>query len=220
MDNKDIYDDISSIKTIMERSAKFISLSGLSGVLAGIYALIGVGLFYILIPDYLKQYSFPYQYHPVEDLNFSGSYVIFTVECVLIAVAVLVFSIATGIFLTISKAKRQSQTIWNESSRSLLKKGLLPLITGGCFVIIALVLNRISLIAPGCLIFYGLALASASQYTYGDVKWLGVLEILLGMLALINPYYGLLFWAIGFGVLHILYGTVMYYKYDRGNRAA
>jgi hypothetical protein len=44
---------------------------------------------------------------------------------------------------------------------------------------------------------------------------LGICEIGLGLIASIYMGYGLLFWAVGFGVLHIIYGIVMYMKYER-----
>jgi len=210
MENKDIYEDISSIKNMMERSTRFISLSGLSGVMAGIYALAGAGIAYSLIPTHVEGKLFDQYQGPLN-----------LVEClVAVALLVLLLSISTGIWLTMRKAKQRNQSVWNPSSRALLKNGLLPLLTGGCFIIILLVKHHYGIIAPGCLVFYGLALAAASQFTFGDVRWLGILEIILGLIALLFPGYGLLFWALGFGVLHILYGTIMYFKYDRGNNAA
>jgi len=219
MENKDIYEDISSIKTIMERSTKFISLSGLSGIMAGIYALIGAGIAYSLIPMHLERKLFDRS----SDQPIVGAYQTrenLTIYLFIVAVTVLVLSVGTGIWLTTRKAKRRGQAVWNPSSRALLKNGLLPLLTGGCFVIILLTKHHYGIIAPGCLVFYGLALVAASQYTFGDVRWLGIMEIILGLIALLFPGYGLLFWALGFGVLHILYGAIMYYKYDRGNNAA
>lgn len=219
MKNKDIYDDISSIKNIMERSTRFISLSGLSGVMAGIYALIGAGIAYSLIPAHLERRLFDRS----SDQPVIGAYQSresLTIYLFAIAVIVLLLAVGTGILLTIRKAKSKGQTVWNPSSRALLKNGLLPLLTGGCFVLILLAKHHYGVIAPGCLVFYGLALAAASQYTFGDVRWLGIMEIILGLIALLFPGYGLLFWALGFGVLHILYGTIMYYKYDRGHNAA
>jgi hypothetical protein len=217
MKNKDVYDEISSIKNIMERSTRFISLSGLSGVMAGIYALIGSGLAYELIK--ITQVSNLADAHGII-IDFSPSDIeMVTVWLFFIALSVLFLSIITGILLTIRKARKKGQSVWNESSRAFLKKGLLPLLTGGCFILILLWQQYYSVIAPACLIFYGLALAAASQYTYGDVKWLGLCEIALGLLAMLFPLYGLLFWALGFGVLHILYGTIMYFKYDRENSA-
>jgi len=209
MENKDIYDDISSIKNIMERSTKFISLAGLSGVMAGIYALIGAGIAYMIIPKYSVYAEGSDGY----TANRAGlDIVLFGV-----AAAVLALSIGSAILLSARKARRQQQTIWNQSSKSLANAGLWPLFTGGCFAFILYLQHHYGTIAPTCLVFYGLALVSASKYTYGDVKWLGLLEIILGLLSLMQPGYGLYFWAFGFGVLHILYGTIMYFKYDRVN---
>ncbi len=224
MENKDIYEDISSIKTIMERSTKFISLSGLSGVMAGIYALIGAGIAFMLIPRYTLGYSEqPAASYPVKGLfygNSSGHIPGLDAELFLVALSVLILSISTGVWLTVRKAKRSEQTVWNPSSRALLKNGLLPLLTGGAFILILLGQRHYGIISPACLIFYGLSLVAASQYTFGDVRWLGILEIILGLLCMLVPGYGLFFWAFGFGVLHILYGSIMYFKYDRGNNAA
>ena len=213
MEDKDLHDQISSIKNIMERSTKFISLSGLSGVMAGIYALIGAALAYEIIPADIVL-------TPEPNRGLFNVYSIgFIAELAAIALAVLVLSIATGFLLTIRKAHRAKHTVWNQSSRALLKNGLVPLLSGGFFILMLLSHGYYSLISASCLIFYGLSLIAASQYTYSDVKWLGVSEIILGMLALLLPGLGLVFWALGFGLMHILYGTVIYFKYDRENSA-
>lgn len=202
MEEKDLVAEISSIRNIMERSTRFISLSGLSGVMAGIYALIGAYLGYKLI--YAGDYAAS---RAGNDGDLMG-------QLVLLAAVVLIFSLATGILLTMRKAERKGQTVWNQSSRSLLISGAIPLLTGGIFVLILISRGYFGVVASGCLIFYGLALVAASQYTFGDVKWLGLLEVALGLLAAAMPGYGLLLWAVGFGVLHIIYGTVMHFKYD------
>ena len=203
MEDKDLYDEISSIKKIMERSTKFISLSGLSGILAGVYALVGAGIGYEIIYG---------------GGGLRGGYSI-DIQLFAIALIVLLLSVTTGVVLTARKAQRKGQTVWNQSSRALLKNGVLPLLAGGAFILILLSNGYYHIIAPACLIFYGLALAAASQYTYGDVKWLGITEIILGLLAMLLSGFDLLFWALGFGVMHILYGSIMYFKYDRENSA-
>ncbi len=207
MENKDILSDISSIKNIMERSTRFISLSGLSGVMAGIYALTGSGFAYYLI------------YYANASGEYSRYHQGLTGKLFLVASAVLTLSIATGIWLTFQKAAKKGQRIWSQSSRLLLTSGSLPLLTGGCFILILSLQGYYGIIAAGCLIFYGLSLVAASHYTYGDVKWLGISEIILGLLATLYPGFGLYFWATGFGLLHILYGTIMHFKYDRESSA-
>ncbi|TDQ07642.1 hypothetical protein [Pedobacter metabolipauper] len=205
MEEKEIYAELSSIRNLMERSAKFISLSGLSGILAGIYAIIGAGLGY-----YFVYGTGGMQYR---DYYISDDRLIW--KLFLIAAAVLVLSLVTGLYLTLGKAKKKNQNVWNPSSKSLLKNVAVPLFTGGIFILILMLRGNYGVIAPACLIFYGLALVSGSQYTYTDVKWLGLLEICLGLLAALLPGYGIIFWTIGFGVLHIVYGSIMHFKYDR-----
>ena len=201
----------------MERSTRFISLSGLSGVMAGIYALVGSGLAYQAIYSFRGSSTFPYPAILADPIIFDK--VDLVTEMLLLALVVLVLSISTGIWLTVRKAHRKGQSVWSQSSRALLKKGALPLLAGGCFILILLWHHYYGVVAPASLIFYGLALTAASQYTYGDVKWLGLLDIGLGLLAMMFPLYSLIFWALGFGLLHILYGTIMYFKYDRENSA-
>lgn len=205
MKEKDVYAELNSIRNLMERSSKFISLSGLAGVLAGIYALAGAGLGYWLV---IKTAG-------VNDgLDYMNEPVIFW-QLFMVALAVLVFSIVTACGLTIRNANLKKESVWNPVSRRLLTASGVPLVTGGIFILIMLMKSEYDFIAAACLIFYGLALFAGSHYTFVDIKWLGICQILLGLLALMLPVYGLALWAIGFGVLHIVYGSIMHFKYER-----
>ncbi|TKB98917.1 hypothetical protein [Pedobacter cryophilus] len=204
MEEKDIYTELSSIRNLMERSTKFISLSGLSGILAGIYALIGAFMAYKLVyqsPEYLGN-------------SFTVSHTTL-VQLLLIALGVLIFSICTGIWLTMRQAEKKGKNPWNPVSRRLIHNMAIPLLTGGMFILILLYKGQFGILASASLIFYGLALISASHYTFSDIKWLGICEIVLGLLAVTFQGYGILFWALGFGVLHILYGSIMHFKYKQ-----
>ena len=206
MKEVDIYTEFNSIRNLMERSARFISLSGLSGVMAGIYALAGAFIGYRLV------------YRENSGLRLRDFYVndpIVLWPLFLIAVVVLTLSISTGIWLTIRQAKKKGENFWNPVSKRLLTNLAIPLFTGGLFILILISRGEYDIIAPVSLIFYGLALVAGSHYTFSDVKWLGFLEILLGLLAALMPGFGLIFWVIGFGVLHILYGSVMHFKYNQ-----
>ena len=206
MQKKEIYSELSSIRNLMERSAKFISLSGLSGILAGIYALIGAGLGYYLV--YGSSGGLDYRDYYVNDKAV-------VLQLIFVAIAVLVLSVTTGILLTVRKAKKQGEKVWNPSSKNLLINMAIPLVTGGILVLIFLLRGYFGIIAPATLIFYGLALVAGSYYTFTDVKWLGIYEIVLGLLAACLPGFGIVFWTIGFGVLHIIYGSIMHFRYDR-----
>ncbi len=200
MESKKYLDDISEIKSMMSRSSRFISLSGLSGILAGIYALIGAYLGYLIL------YPSSWKFDTYEEIQMA----ILTV-----ATGVMVLAVITAFILTARKAKRSGEKIWDVSSRRLLINFLIPLITGGIFVLLLIRLKYWVMIAPATLIFYGMACLNASKYTLGYVRYLGLTVIALGLLSGYFTGYGLYFWALGFGVCHILYGTLMYFKHDR-----
>ena len=198
--------DLASIRTMMERSAKFLSLSGLSGVLAGIYALIGAGAAY-----YMVQYPaspFDYRIYSIRE----GTTIL---ALIFIAVVVLAASISTGLWLSNKKAKKSGLSLWSPTTRRLIVNISIPLVTGGVFVLVMLYTGHFGLAAPASLIFYGLALIQGSANTYDEIRYLGFSEIILGLISAIYPGYGLIFWALGFGVLHIVYGAIMYNKYDK-----
>ena len=211
MKKTEIKDDLASIRNLMERSSKFISLSGLSGILAGVYALIGAAVAYQLMFSNTKRTS----YYFAEQVSLEEIMATDIGLLVYLAVAVLVLSITTGILLSYRKAKRKGQSVVNNTSKQLLFHMLTPLIAGGILIMIFLTHGYFGIIAPASLVFYGLALVGASNFTFNDVKYLGLLEIALGLISALFPGYGLYFWAIGFGLLHIVYGSVMYFKYDR-----
>ncbi len=187
------------IHSIMDRSARFISLSGWSGVWAGCVALVGA---YIARDWVVKQ-----QHAFYSDGQF-----------VLLALGVLIVAIIGGYYFTARKAKQNGQTVWNTASRQMLTNMAIPLAAGGVFSFALLLNGEEMYIAPAFLTFYGLALINGGRYTLSEIKYLGYLELILGASNLFFLGYGLLFWVIGFGILHILYGIFMWNKYD--NRQA
>jgi hypothetical protein len=198
--------DLSSIRSMMERSVKFISLSGLSGVLAGVYALGGATAAYFTI--HYPVSPFRYRIYSVNETSILS-------KLIVIATLVLVASIITGLWLSHRKAKRHQISLWNSASRRLMIDLAIPLVTGGLFILILLSTGHYGVAAPASLIFYGLALIQGSQHTYEEIRYLGISEIIIGLIAACLPGFGLVFWAFGFGVLHIIYGSVMHYRYDK-----
>ena len=200
---------LSDIRNMMDRSSRFISLSGLSGVFAGITALVGAYFAYGELKKYLEG-DFGY------GIGADGE-----IEANLIKIAffVLVIALAGGFLFTYRQSKKKNIPFWGKTAKNLMINLAIPLIVGG-FFIIALLFNfpsALGLVAPSCLIFYGLALINASKYTYTDIRFLGICEVILGIIAMFYVGYGLYFWAIGFGILHILYGLIMYFKYERNS---
>jgi hypothetical protein len=205
MKDQDIHAELSSIRDLMERSAKFISLSGLSGVMAGIYAIIGAALGRMVLKE---------EWAVLDRDHYVDEYLVIA-KLFFIALSVLILSIGTGIWLSIRKANKNGQPFWNTGSKRLLIHMAIPLVAGGLFTFILIYRGYYGIVAPTTLVFYGLALVAGSHYTYSGVKGLGILEILLGLLCALMPGYGLIFWTVGFGLLHIIYGTVMHFKYDK-----
>jgi hypothetical protein len=198
--------DIASIRNIMERSVKFLSLSGLSGVLAGVYALIGATAAYFVIQYPVS--PFKYRIYSAQDPDNLW-------KLILIGILVLTASLLTGVWLSGKKAKKHGVKLWSPASKMLFYNLGVPLVTGGIFALIILGTGHFGLAAPTLLIFYGLALIQGSSNTYDEIRYLGYSEIILGLISALYPGYGLQFWALGFGVLHIVYGTIMYNKYDK-----
>ena len=207
---------LSEIRNLMEKSSRFLSLSGLTGIFAGIYALVGAYLVYsdfnIISSDTA---SVSYSEFIKNDNSGTDSVILKIQSLFIIGAIVLVLSLVTGYIFTSRKAKKQNLNVWDSTTKRMVVSLSIPLIAGGIFCLILIKHQVVGLIAPATLIFYGLALLNASKYTFNDIKYLGVLEIILG---LVSAYYigrGLLFWAVGFGILHIIYGAVMYFKYDQ-----
>ena len=200
MESKDYLKDLSEIKELMNRSSRFISLSGLSGILAGIYAIIGAAVAYYIVTNSVRGY-----------LILDGT--IFWI-CVTILFTIAALSIVTGIILTTRKAKKHGAKIWDSTSRRLVINFLIPLLAGGLYLMIILNQQKYGQTAALMLIFYGLALVNASKYSIGDIRYLGFIEIVLGLICALFPGYGFWLWVLGFGIMHIVYGTWMYFKYD------
>lgn len=203
MQEKDIYAELSSIRSLMERSSKFISLSGWAGILSGIYALVGARFGFRALENL---------YGASKDEPFVKNAALFLT---MVGLIVLILSMITSYWLSMRKAKRRNENVWNPVSKRLLAASGIPFFTGGVVVIMLLLKQDYHYIAAACLIFYGLALVAASQFTFNEIKWLGICEILLGLLAVYFSSHSMVLWALGFGVMHIIYGTIMHFKYER-----
>ena len=210
VDNKKHLDDLTHIRSLMERSSRFLSLSGLSGVFAGIYALIGAAVVYF---DFKAgSISYAKYVRSMGDAEQPTAKIYFLVG---IAIMVLAASLISGFIFTSRKAKKQNLKIWDNSAKLMMSNLAVPLITGGILGIIFIQNGLFGFVAPITLLFYGLGLFSASKYSFVELRYLGLCEILLGLIGCLYIGYGLLLWTIGFGLLHIFYGAWMYYKYER-----
>ncbi len=202
-------EDLKTIRKIMEESTRFLSLSGLSGVFLGLFAIGGALIARFLVFNYeIISNDNYFNILPGQETE------ALKLKMVIIAASVLLLSMVTAIAFSIRKAKRSGVSLWTPVSKRLYASLFLPLLAGGVFALILLFQNHIQLIIPVFLLFYGLGLISAGKFTYGEIFYLGILEIIAGLAAALFPAQGLIFWIIGFGILHIVYGLFMYRKYE------
>ena len=208
--------DLQQIKQMMERSNRFISLSGLSGIAAGVCALTGATFAYYTLNSKDGQLMNLDEniYNSVANRQVELTNLL---ENKLVIIAVLTFIIAfiSSVFFTWLRSKKTNVPIWGSTSKRLMINVCIPLVTGGIFLLKLIEGGHVGLIAPGCLIFYGLALVNAAKFTLGEIKWLGYFQIILGIINLWCIGKGLYFWVTGFGFLHIIYGIIMWNKYER-----
>jgi hypothetical protein len=206
--------ELREIRSLMERSSRFIGLSGLSGVAAGICALAGAAFVYNYL-DIVPFETTHTAYYYAKALNAQKWGMDYKSFLPLVGIATAAMAIISGIFFTTRRAKQKGQTIWDKTALRLLAHLAIPLCAGGLFCLALLSHGTLGYIAPTTLVFYGLALVNGSKYTLHDVFYLGIAEVILGIFSMFMLGYGLEFWAIGFGVLHIVYGAMMYFKYER-----
>lgn len=206
-EEQDYIRDIAEIRSMMERSSKFLSLSGWAGVMAGIYALSGA-----FVADRF------FHFNPAETAYSSGGAGELSpalLKLIFLAMLILILAVGTAILLSYKKAAKRGEKLWNATARRLLTDMAVPLVIGGLLVLILIAKGLIGLLAPCTLIFYGLALFNASRFSYHELKFLGLIQIGLGLLGACLPGCGLVFWAAGFGLLHIIYGMYIHYRYER-----
>lgn len=214
-------DTLQDIKQMMERSSRFISLSGLSGVAAGCCALVGAWLAHDVIMRSAYSYSIGRNRNTAEfDLDTSGNDITSLTEFMgsrlfMIAVCTFIIAFVLAFMFTYLRSRKNNIPIWGHTSKRLMLNVSLPMLVGGIYLWKMIQAGIFGLIAPGCLIFYGLALVNASKYTLREIRYLGFGQIILGLVNLWFIGYGIYFWAMGFGALHIIYGSVMWWRYEK-----
>jgi hypothetical protein len=209
VNNDETLEALQEIRSIMDRSARFISLSGWSGIWAGTIALIGAAIAYSWLQQPTYEGIGSRLYASAEHFDVS------TVKFIFLGVAVFLTAMAGAVYFTYRKAARLGQKVWNNASRLMLGQLFYPVFAGGVFSLLFIYYGCGMFVAPSCLVFYGLALISASRHTLSDIRYLGMLDVALGCTSMFFPGFGLIFWALGFGLLHIFYGVMMWSKYDK-----
>jgi len=210
MENKEQSIEIlNQIHFLMQRSSRFLSLSGLSGIFAGIYALMAAAFVYWYTRIFIQNSDSSLIFKNLDQISE------ITVLLILVAVLTLVAALSTGYYFTRKRARKKGLSMWDWTARRVFINLFIPLVAGGIFCTTLIYHQQYYLISGSTLLFYGLALINASNYTLNDIRYLGYFEVILGLIAVLISGSGLIFWSLGFGLLHIVYGILMYRKYEK-----
>jgi len=184
---------LSGIRNLMERSSRYLPLSGKAGVAIGVLAVLCTliaNAYFSIRQDNLKQLVFLFG-------------------------ALFIVCMVIEILMAERNAKQKGVPAWDAIAQRFLINLFIPMLVGGIYCFALIQQQLLILVLPATLIFYGLALINSSRYTIEDIRYLGFAELILGLVASFIPEYGLLAWGIGFGLLHVLYGVIIYFKYEK-----
>src|SRR3982751_4501846 len=214
MEPNEHLESLQDIRQMMQRSSRFISLSGLSGIAAGVCALIGAWLAQAKLSRYGYENSIDFNEMRGKYI-FHDGYRILERELLMIGLFTFIAAFWLAFLFTYLRSRKTRVPIWGHVARKVMFNVAVPMIAGGLVVLKLMQLGVYGMIAPSCLLFYGLALINAGKYTFAEIRWMGFAQLILGALNLWMMGYGLYFWALGFGVLHILYGFIMWWRNER-----
>lgn len=211
---------LKEIRKVMQQSARIFSLSGWSGIWAGSVALLGMSWIGYVLSDFgrsemteLSDFDISKSTGLVSGGQISEPHLRILFYSVL---AVFVLAVLGAVFFSFNKSRREGHTAgYNDVARKLLINMAIPMGAGAVFLLKFATEMHYHYFVPVSLVFYGLALINCSKYTFTEIKYLGLLEVLLGLLALVLMKWHLWIWGMGFGVLHIVYGILMWHKYDK-----
>ena len=200
MSKKDYLKDISEIKNMMNKSSRFNSLSGISGIATGIYAIIGSLIGYQYVTKNNIEISNLDRFH--FSLLFAD------------LVLIIFLSLITSLIITRRKVKVDGISSGSILTKKMLSNFLIILIPSTIYVLI-LILNH-DFVGAGSLMlfFYGASLINASHNTLEEIKTLGLIEIVLGILIILIPAFAFWIWLIGAGIIHVIFGLYMYFKHE------
>lgn len=195
---------IQEMRDMMDQATRFKSISGLSGILAGIFTFICTYTIYLVTGI-----------SPFESEALDRMWLMSSQALILCFISLLIICIGIGFYLAMRNANQSGKSAWDNAAKRLAFSLAIPVFAGGIFSILLTRFGLIAIAAPATLLFYGMGLVSASKYTLDAVRTVGLLFVFLGLLATYFLTYGFLIWTLGFGLLHVIYGFIIYVKYER-----
>ena len=199
----------------LEQSSRFISLSGFSGIFVGLCGLLGAYITHNLVSTEshtdkeMLEIIGGFDYYNMTVHQFVGENLIF------LALFTILFALLFAFYFTTLRSRRNRVPIWDEKIKRQISVLCLPNIVGAIFIMRLVLTANYGYIVPSALIFYAISLINIRRFTTGEVALLGYLLLLLGVVNLWMQGWGILFFGFGFGVLHVIYGIVTFFLYER-----
>jgi hypothetical protein len=195
--------ELKVIRQLMERPVRYSTMSGLSGILAGLAALGGLAADWAI--------SSAWQDTPRMAMKIN----------VLVWAGVLAVAFAGAVICTRLRERRQNMPFWSGVKKRILLTILPPFVAGvGLTLIIAYRWhtgwgpNEWGLIPAIWMLFYGLALWQVGLLSPVEVRLMGAAFLACGLAAALwfQPYP---YWSLGvtFGGFHIVYGLAVWVRH-------
>ena len=174
-------DNLTFIRSAMERSSTFTAIPGTGGVVMGVIGLIAAGVS-------AKQ--------PTAD-RWLGTW---------LAAA----SIAATVALVAMrwKAHRAGTTLTGTNARRFALGMAAPLVAGAAITYDLWAVRSFTVMAPAWLLLYGAGVLTGGTFSVPVVRAIGICFMAAGIAAILTPHeWGNVWLAIGFGGLHVGFGT-------------
>jgi hypothetical protein len=174
-------ENLQFIRQTMERSATFTSIPGLGGAIMGAVALVGSGL---------------------AAAQPSGD------RWLLTWLAAAGLAAIVGLVTMARKAQRAGVALTGVNGRRFALGMAAPFVAGAAITYELWAVRNFTVMAPAWLLLYGAGVLTGGMFSVPVVRAIGVCFMTLGIAAIVTPpEWGNVWLAIGFGGLHIGFGT-------------
>ena len=177
-------DNLRYIRETMERSQSFTAVSGVGGVLMGLIAL---GATFLAVRTE-------------------------TIEAwVAVWMSAAVLSLGSALVAMTMKARAAGGSLLVGAGRKFAWNLTPPLLVGGLLTVAMTQMGAAALLPGVWLLLYGRGVVRGGAFSVGVVPLMGLAFMLVGAAALFAPAtWGNLFMAGGFGLLHIVFGILIF----------
>jgi hypothetical protein len=180
-------DNLRYIRETMERSQSFTAVSGVGGVLMGLIAL---GATFLAVRSETTE------------------------AWVTVWMSAAVLSLGIALVAMTMKARAAGGSLLVGAGRKFAWNLTPPLLVGGLLTVAMTQMGAATLLPGVWLLLYGTGVVTGGAFSVRVVPLMGLAFMLVGAAALFAPAaWGNLFMAGGFGLLHIVFGIVIWRKH-------